>query len=164
MTGTFFIFVVNATGLNRKDETMKTFKHFSFFLVIGILLFASLPAHAQWVTIARKVKSMRTPETDIATVMLDAKTYRVYGAITDTLTKDKKFTIVSRNNEKRYVEFTSKGYKVAMQVDSLENGLTQITVASKHSEDATKQSTEIAVDAILRVCKMAGIKCTVGKP
>ncbi|MCX6245888.1 MAG: hypothetical protein NTU98_14435 [Bacteroidetes bacterium] len=143
---------------------MKTVKHYSFFLVIGIVLLASLPAQAQWVTLVRKVKSMHTPETDISTVMLDAKTYRVYRAIMDTLTTDKKFSVISRNNDKRFVEFTAKSYTVSMQVDSLENGLTQITVASKHSEDATKKSTDMAVEAILRVCKMAGIKCTVGKP
>jgi hypothetical protein len=107
---------------------------------------------------------MHTSEVDVATVILDAKTFRVYNAIVDTLTSNKKFAIKSRDNARRFVEFTVQTYKVSMQVDSLENSLTQITVASTHSENSTKQPTDTAVDAISRVCQMAGIKCTLSKP
>lgn len=103
---------------------------------------------------------MRTSEADVATVILEARTFRVYQAIIDTLTSNKKFEITSRDNAKRFVEFSSRPYKVSMQVDSLENNLTQITVASMHSDNSPKQTTDVAVDAIIRVCKMAGIKCT----
>jgi len=82
----------------------------------------------------------------------------------DTLTSGQKFEIISRDNAKWFVEFTNRTYKVSMQVDSLENGLAQITVASMHSDNSPKQTTDIAVDAIFRVCHMVGIKCTLDKP
>ena len=106
---------------------------------------------------------MHTSKSDIATVILDAKTYRVYAIIIDTLTTNKKFEISSRDNAKRFVEFTNQTYKVSMQVDSLEKSLTQITVVSMHSDNSQKQATDIAVKAILRICQLVGIKCTVDK-
>ena len=139
---------------------MKPCKKYSFFLVVGFALLFAAPVHSQFVTIARKIKSMHTTQADVATVILDARTFRVYQVIIDTLTSNKKFEISSRDNAKRFVEFTNRTYKVSMQVDSLENGLSQITVASMHSDNAAKQSTDIAADAIVRVCHMAGIKCT----
>jgi len=133
---------------------------YSIFLVIGFIFLVSSPVHSQFVTIARKIKSMHASQADVAFVILDARTFRVFQVIIDTLTANKKFKITNRDNAKRFVEFINQKIKVSMQVDSLENGLTQITVASMHSDNAAKQSTDIAVDAIVRVCHMAGIKCT----
>jgi len=132
--------------------------------MIGFVFLFSVPVHAQFITIARKIKTMRTGNTDIATVLIDARTFRVYQIIIDTLTTGQKFKIISRDNVKRYVEFSNQKYKVSMQVDSLAKGLTQITVASVHSDNTPKQTTDVAVDAIVRVCKMVGIKCTIDKP
>ncbi|MEI7724972.1 MAG: hypothetical protein WCK09_07690 [Bacteroidota bacterium] len=135
----------------------------STFLIIGFIFLMSIPIQAQFVTIARKIKSMRTPETDIATVIIDAKTYRVYRAVIDTLTSNPKFTINSMDDAKRFVEFTTGPNKVSMQIDSLAIDLSQITVASKHSENSAKQSSSIAVEAVLRVCDKLGVKCTLDK-
>ncbi len=107
---------------------------------------------------------MRTSEADVATVILEARTFRVYQAIMDTLTTNKKFEISSSDNAKRFVEFTIRNYKVSMQVDSLESGLTQITVVSVQSDKSQKQTTDIAVEAIIKASQMAGIKCTADKP
>jgi hypothetical protein len=142
---------------------MTTYSKFSLLLVIGFVLLFSGPVHSQFVTIARKIKSMHTSKSDIATVILEAKPYKVYETIIDTLTTNKKFEITSRDNVKRFVEFTNQTYKVSMQVDSLERFLTQITVASMHSDNSQKQATDVAVSAIIRICKLVGIKCTVDK-
>jgi hypothetical protein len=136
---------------------------YSTILFIGFVFLMSLPIQAQFVTIARKIKSMRTSETDIATVIIDAKTYRVYRAVIDTLTSNPKFTINSRDDAKRFVEFTNGPNKVSMQIDSLANDLSQITVAAKHAESSAKQPTSIAVEAVLRVCDKIGVKCTLDK-
>jgi len=138
-------------------------KKYSLLFMIGFVFLLSVPVHAQFITIARKIKSMHSSDADVATVLLDAKTCHVYQTIIDTLTASQKFKIISRDNAKRYVEFSSQKVKVSMQVDSLEKGLTQITVASGHSDKSEKQSADLAVDAIVRVCHMVGIKCTVDK-
>jgi hypothetical protein len=131
--------------------------------MIGFAFLVSSTVNAQFITIARKVKSMRTGQTDVATVIIDAKTFRVYQAVIDTLTSDPKFKISNRDNAKRFVEFTSGTYKVSMQVDSLEIGLSQITVAANHSDSSPKQPKDIAVDVIFRVCSKVGVKCTLDK-
>jgi hypothetical protein len=143
---------------------MTTYRQYSLFLMIGLVFIVSAPLHAQWATIARKIKSMHTGQTDVATVMIDARTFRVYGALIDTLTSDPKFKVISRNNADRQVEFTNGTYTVSMKVDSLANGLSQITVAASHLENSPKQATGIAIDAITGVCHKVGIKCTVDKP
>jgi hypothetical protein len=142
---------------------MTTFKKASPFLMIVFAFLLSTPIHAQWMTIARKVKSMRTSQTDVATVIIDAKTFRVYQAVIDTLTSNSKFKITNRDNTKRLVEFTNGNNTVSMQIDSLATGLTQITVAANHSDNASKQQTDFAVDAIFGVCHKVGVKCTVDK-
>ena len=123
----------------------------------------SATVSAQFITIARKIKSMHAGPTDVATVIVDAKTFKVYKAVTDTLTTNPKFKISQRDNTKRFVEFMNGPYKVSMQVDSLANDLSQITVSSAHADDATKQTTDMAVDVILAVCQKLGIKCTLDK-
>lgn len=138
-------------------------KLFPLFLMIGFAFLVSTSVNAQFITIARKVKSMRTGQSDVATVIIDAKTFRVYQAVIDTLTSDPKFKISNRDNAKRLVEFTSGTYKVSMQVDSLAIGLSQITVAANHSDNSPKQPKDIAVDAIFRVCSKVGVKCTLDK-
>jgi len=142
---------------------MKTNKLYPLFLLIGFVFLTSTPISAQWVTIARKVKSMRTTQTDVATVIIDARTFRVYQAVIDTLASETKFEITNRDNARRLVEFDNGTYKVTIQVDSLANGLSQITVAANHSDNSSKQPTDIAVDAIFRFCNKVGIKCTLEK-
>jgi hypothetical protein len=143
---------------------MINFKRYSLLVVIGFVLLVSTPGHSQFISIARKIKSMHTSEMDVATVILDARTFKVYQTILDTLTSNKNFEITSRDNAKRLVEFKKQSQKVSMQVDSLDNGLSQITVASLHSDNSAKQTTTVAVDAILKVCQAVGIKCTLEKP
>ena len=106
---------------------------------------------------------MHSGSTDVATVILDAKTFKVYWAVIDTLTTNPKFKISQRDNTKRFVEFTAGTCKVSMQVDSLASALSQITVSSAHADNAEKQTTDIAVDVIQTVCQKLGIKCTQDK-
>jgi hypothetical protein len=139
---------------------MKKSKKHILFLLIGFCLLVSLSVDAQWVTIARKVKSMRTGSTDIATVLIDAGTFNVYRAVIDTLRSASKFSIIKQDNTRRYVEFTSESKTVAMQVDSLAIKLTQITVAAANSGNPAQKTTDLAVEAIIKVCDKLGIKCT----
>jgi hypothetical protein len=138
-------------------------KKLSLCLIIGFAFIFAVPVNAQFITIARKIKSLHSSDSDVATVLLDAKPYRVYQTIIDTLSTGQKFKIVSQDKAKRCVEFSNQKFKVTMQVDSLEKQLTQITVAAAHSDNDGKQATDVAVGAIQRVCLMVGIKCTVDK-
>lgn len=157
-------FVISLTGLKGKNMiVMKTYRIYSFFLLIGFVIYFSVSSQAQFVTIARKIKSMRTSQTDVATVIIDAKTFMVYKAMIDTLTSVPKVKITNRDNLKRLVEFTCETNTISMQVDSLANALSQITVSAAHSDNKQKQTTDLAVEAIFRVCHKVGVKCTLDK-
>lgn len=138
---------------------MKMSKLYTPFLLIGLMVLISLPVDAQWVTIARKVKSMRTGNSDIATVIIDAGTSNVYRAVIDTLTTNPKFKIIQRDNAKRQVQFTNDIYTVSMQVDSLAIGLSQIMVVAESSGLPPRNKIDVAVSAIIGVCNKIGIKC-----
>ena len=136
----------------------------SSLLLVGLALLVSVPVHAQFITLARKIKSKHTSQSDVATVMVDAKTFRVYQAVIDTLTSNPKFEITRRDNAERQVEFTRESYNVAIKVDSLANDVSQITVTAAHTDKSPQQPTDIAVNAILGICHKIGIKCTLEKP
>jgi hypothetical protein len=144
-----------------KRNVMKISKVLSMLLITGIVVLYCVPAHAQFITIARKIKGMHTSSADVATVILDAKTPGVYKAIIDTLTANPKFKITQRDNGRHLVEFTKETYKISMQVDSLDVNLSQITVSATSSDKEAPRSSSMAVDAIERVCQKLGIKCTV---
>lgn len=139
---------------------MKCFRFSRILFQVIFILVVSLPAHSQWVTIARKIKGMRTPQTDVATVLLDAKPYKVFQAVVDTLSSDPKFIITAKDNDKRKVDFNRGNFRITMQVDSLAAGLAQVTVAAPRS-DEQQGGTDMAVEAILKISKKAGIKCSV---
>ena len=138
---------------------MKISKSLSILLLTGLIVLISAPADAQWVTIARKVKSMRTGTTDIAHVIIDAGTTNVYRAVIDTLTSNPKVDITLRDDKKRQVQFNNELYIVAIQVDSLGTKLSQITVAAVSSGIVSQPKTDVAVRTIFGVCNKAGIKC-----
>jgi hypothetical protein len=135
----------------------------SLIILIGLLFLASLTVDAQWVTIARKVKSLRTGDTDIANVIIDAGTANVYKAAIDTLTSNPKVRFTSRDNAKRLVQFSNEMYSVSMQVDSLAAGLCQVTVAAESTGIPPRSETDAAVNVIFGVCHKAGIKCVLDK-
>ena len=143
---------------------MTKFKKYSLLLLLGLVILVSIPVHAQFIAIGRKIKSMRTSTTDVATVIIDAKTYRVYQAVIDTLTSDPKVEVIKNDKAERMVEFRNGKSTVSMKVDSLATGLSQITVSAAHSADTPKQATDLAVETIIKVCGKIGIKCTLDKP
>jgi len=58
---------------------MKISKLCSLFVLIGLSVQTSAIIDAQWVTIARKIITMRNGDTDIANLIIDAGTFNVVG-------------------------------------------------------------------------------------
>ena len=139
---------------------MNKYSFVFILLLTGVIISVSVPVQAQFITIARKIKTMRTSQSDIATVIIDARTFRVYQSVIDTLNSNPKFNIIRRNSADNSVEFSIKTYTVTMKVDSLAADLSQITVSAA-PPDSEKQATNMAVEAIMGVCHKAGIKCTI---
>lgn len=140
---------------------MKT-QSFSLTLIPTILLaFCFLSAGAQFITLARKIKSKHSQGAEVSVVVLDAKTYKVYRAMIDTVSSAPKLKITARDDSKRAVAFTTGTSHVKMKVDSLETVLCQITVSATDSVQPSAKTMELTVNAIQGVCKKLGIKCTV---
>jgi hypothetical protein len=129
-------------------------------ILFGFMICCPLPASAQFVTIARKIKSKLSDGKDVASVILDAGASNVYKAVTDTLTSDNRCKILKRDDVKKFVEFTHDSYSLTLQVDSLAAGLSQITAVTENSRNSSGNTADAAVQAVLRVCKMVGTKCT----
>jgi len=143
---------------------MPTFKSVFMFLLVGIMIAVSQPLPAQFLTIARKIKSMKSDGKDVATVIIDAGAFKVFKAVTDTLTSDPKCEILQRDNTKKFVEFTHDAFSLSLQVDSLAAGLSQITVLAQHSENSQQKTTDVAASVILSVCHKMSIHCTLKEP
>lgn len=133
-------------------------------LVLIFLVFLSVAGQSQFIAIARKIKSMSAGKTDVATVILDAGAASVFRAMTDTLSSDPKFSDIQPDPVRRMVKFSKGNCSITMKVDSIAEGASQITVAAENPPDTQPGQADLAVDAILRVCHKAGIKCTVDKP
>ncbi len=133
-------------------------------MLVGIMIIVSQPLPAQFLTIARKIKSMKSDGKDVATVIIDAGAFKVFKAVIDTITSDPKCKILQRDNAKKLVEFTHDSFSLSLQVDSLAAGLSQITVLAQHSENSQQKATDVAANVILSICHKMGINCTLKEP
>ncbi len=133
-------------------------------VALASVVLLSAAAQAQWGAVVHVVRRMRTPDMDVATVMLEAKADAVYQAVLKNLTANDKVKITHRNDKDRVVEFTAGSRDAAIQVDQVTEGLAQITVGSPTPRTLQKSTTDLAVDQILAVCKQMGVTCTVGSP
>lgn len=138
---------------------MRKLKITGALLLLGFMLSVPQILPAQFITIARKIKSMKTDNKNVATVIIEAKASAVYRAMLDTLSSDKRFKIIRSDSLKRYVEFAKETNTFSMQADSLDNRQCQIMVlAVKSGENTSKNPTDPAVGAILAVCRKLGIE------
>ncbi len=129
-------------------------------LLASLMICLTLSSQAQFITIARKIKSMNSGDKDVATVILDAGAAKVYKAVTDTLGSDPQSRILKKDDLKRQVEFSHDPYTMSIKVDSLDNGVSQITVLSEHQGKTNEKTAGKAATVILAVCKKAGLHCT----
>jgi hypothetical protein len=140
---------------------MKMYK-FSMLLIVSTLLIMTVfPARSQFVTLARKIKSKISGDGQESTVVLDAKTYKVYKAVIDTVTKVPQLKITKRDDSKRTIEYANGTNTISMKVDSLDTGYSKITVTAMDSGQPSPKTAEVTINAITVVCKKLGIKCTV---
>lgn len=138
---------------------------YSFLILLsGFLLCVPQALPAQFLTIARKIKSMKSAGNEVATVILDAGAGKVYQALIDTLLSKPKFRITVKEDSKKHVEFSEEGSTLSMQVDSLDVKLSQITVLAVSSGNSPPGATDAATRAIMSVCDKVGIHCSLKEP
>ena len=129
-------------------------------LIAGLMMGFASESQAQFITLARKIKSMNSGNKDVATVILDAGCTKVYRAVADTLASDPTCRIIKRDDAKKLVEFSHDPYTLTIQVDSMAAGVSQITVLAENQGKSTQNTSDKAANVILAVCKKVGLHCT----
>jgi hypothetical protein len=154
------MFIFPASEKIKYQAVMSRSKRNLILILLGFMICCPMPASAQFVTIARKIKAKLSDGKDVASVILDAGASKVYNAVTDSLTSDSRCRILKRDDAKKFVEFTHDSNSLTLQVDSLASGLSQITAVAEKSKNSSDNTANSAVQAVLRVCHLVGTKCT----
>lgn len=136
-------------------------------------------ANAQWVTLGRKAlgkikqltseatepsgqqserdtKNAPQPGYDAATVLLEARADKVYGAAINILQANKDMRITKKDDKALTIEFTDGKLAAGMQVSSLGDNISQLLVVSTKTG---KAGTSIVLNGIMRVCREMGVHC-----
>jgi hypothetical protein len=144
-------------------------KSFMVLLVALFLLPGISNLKAQWVMAAHAVKNRVQQMTqksenggyDVAIVVLEAAPAAVYDKTVKSLQSHPEITITKNDGKTGRIEI-KKGKQVAgFQISPLGEKLTQLVIAASVSEAGEPSATSLVVDAVLRVCKEVGVKCTV---
>jgi len=139
-------------------------------LMVALFVLAGISCvEAQWVAAAHAVKNRVQQMTqksenggyEVAIVVLEAAPAAVYDKTVKSLQSHPEITITKNDGKTGRIEF-KKGKQVAgFQISPLGEKLTQLVIAASVSEGGEPSATSLVVDAVLRVCKEVGVKCTV---
>lgn len=146
---------------------MITVKFVAMFLTITLLL--SGIANAQWVYVGRKAlgkvrqltsepKSSQQPGYDVATVLLEARADKVYSTAVTMLQAHKEWKITQKDDKSRTIEFSDGKLVAGMQINRLEDNLSQLVIVSTGTPGKT-DPTSLVLNGVLRVCKEMNVHC-----
>jgi hypothetical protein len=138
-------------------------------LFLSAFLFLSGVADAQTVFLARKalgkvrqltseMKGSQQPGYDIATVLLEARANKVYSTAVNILQARKDLRITQKDDKSRSLEFTDGTRVARIQVNSLDEHLSQLLIVSVVTSPKT-DTTSFVLNGVLRVCKEMGVHC-----
>jgi hypothetical protein len=142
--------------------------------IAGCLLAASLltlcarAADAQWVFLARKVigrvESMQqtpkpgTPTYDVASVVLDAPSTKVYQTVVSTVKSHPENRITQRDDRSLNLEVSRGPFTVGIHVVALQDKVSQLIIAAV-VPPGQQSPTSYAVQHILQVCAQMKVTC-----
>jgi hypothetical protein len=138
-------------------------------LFLSAFLFLSGVADAQTVFLARKalgkvrqltseMKGSQQPGYDIATVLLEARANKVYSTAVNILQARKDLRITQKDDKSRSLEFTDGTRVARIQVNPLDEHLSQLLIVSVVTSPKT-DTTSFVLNGVLRVCKEMGVHC-----
>jgi hypothetical protein len=138
-------------------------------LVATILL--SSVADAQWVLLGRKAigvvsrlttKTQDGVDSDVASVLIEARAEKVYDAAVKILKEKQNLKITYNDDKARSVEFTDGKIIVGMKAIPMAETVTHLLISSSGpSQGSTKAS--VVLEAVFRVCKETGVKCVLSE-
>jgi hypothetical protein len=123
----------------------------------------------QWVKVARaasnRIQHMSQKSSgggyDVATVILEAPSTRVYDRAITSLHARSDITIIKNDSKKGKIQFEKGQQVVGLQITALSDKLTQLVVASNVSDTSHTSGTSLVVDAIVHICEEVNVQCSV---
>jgi hypothetical protein len=142
-------------------------------VLLAVSFFVADISQAQMIFLGRKavgkVRQLTSETTsgqqsgyDAATVLLDAQADKVYGKAVDLLQANKDYRITRKDDRARTVEFTDGKRIAGIQISPLDDHLCQMLIVSTGTS-STAETTSLVMNAVLRVCKEAGVHCEPAK-
>jgi len=87
-----------------------------------------------------------------ATVELKAQPDAVYRAAIEAAGKNPALTIVERNDAERQLQLSKDGKSAKVHVTELAPGDTRLTISSSKAEEGESSATDLALQAVKRIC------------
>lgn len=142
---------------------MKNIERYLIFLLLGSFIIVFVPAHAQIVTLARKIKSKHTCNKEVASIVLDTDASAAFKAVMDTLRSKPEIKVTQLELTNHEVRFSRGDGSASLKVDSTGRHLSHITVKAEQSGQPSKQKTDAGARTIMSACTKLVIKYTVEK-
>ena len=120
--------------------------------VLSLLVSGSAGCGATLVTAGAAVIYYKSKGDQTATVELKAKPDAVYQAAIAAAEKNPTITIVKRGDAERKLEISKDQKSVTLEVKELSAGVSKLTVSSNKADEG-QSGTDLALDAIKRVCE-----------
>jgi hypothetical protein len=140
--------------------------------VVAAMLLPLMPAHAQWVFVARKalgrIEHMREGQQgggqgtyDFATVLLDAPAARVFATALEMARRNTAVRVVMQDPAQHRFQIAEGDRTATFHVVPFNDDVSQLMIAG-HAGPGEDSTTSRVVQAVLRVCKEMGKHCQVG--
>jgi hypothetical protein len=149
---------------------MKTTK-FCLSITLFILMYTSV-CHGQAVFLARKAlgavqhltssitsSSGAAQQQEVGSVLLEADANKVYATATRIIQGNQKLQVISKNDERREIDFTDGKRETIMRVSQLQDNIAQILVSSVTAA-GNKEDPAFVVNGILGICKEMNVQCS----
>ena len=141
--------------------------------VVAAMLLPLMPAHAQWVFVARKalgrIEHMREGQQggggqgtyDFATVLLDAPAARVFATALEMARRNTAVRVVMQDPGQRRFQIMEGDRTATLNVVAFSDDVSQLLIAGHAASPAEGSTASRVVQAVLRVCKEMGKHCEV---
>lgn len=143
-----------------------------FIIVMAILVLpVTSGARTPWALIGRKalgkIERMTQPRTgdapgyDLATVVIEGKTDKVYSTAVKAIESSPKYHITRQDFAEQIIDFTDGTHSAGIKISQVNDNIVHLMIVSVVSgQDST---TSLVLSGVMQVCKEMGANCSVEK-
>jgi len=150
---------------------MNRCKRLITIFMAALVLLVTSGASAPWVFVGRKalgkIERMTQPRTgdnpgyDLATVVIEGKTDKVYSTAVKAIESTSKYHITRQDSAERIIDFTDGTHSAGIKISQVNDNIVHLLIVSVVSgQDST---TSLVLSGVMRVCKDMGANCSIAK-